>query len=154
MVPPLYDRLIARWRHGRWCHRYGKDSCINSTRGYTGSLLVIGNSRQCIHSSTLVVTQFSKYLNCFFHISHYSRWITGTIHCSSQRYIARVCARYVFPKRLHVMVAHIFCHSVCFRLLFVTLTFRVVLLFRVVASTTCYTFPVHTIWWDILLPLS
>ena len=40
MVPPLYGRLIARWRHGIWCHRYGKGSCFNSTRGHTGSLLV------------------------------------------------------------------------------------------------------------------
>ena len=33
-LPPLYGRLIARWRHGRWCHRYGKGSCFNSTRGH------------------------------------------------------------------------------------------------------------------------
>ena len=31
MMPPLYGRLIARWRHCRWCHRYGKGSCFNST---------------------------------------------------------------------------------------------------------------------------
>ena len=32
--------LRNRWRHGRWCPRYGKGSCFNSTRGHTGSLLV------------------------------------------------------------------------------------------------------------------
>ena len=42
MVPPLYGRLIARWRHGRWCHRCGKGPCFYSTRGPTGSLLVLG----------------------------------------------------------------------------------------------------------------
>ena len=41
MMQPLYGRLIARWRHGRWCHRYGKGSCFNSTRGHTGYILVI-----------------------------------------------------------------------------------------------------------------
>ena len=41
MSPPLYGRLIARWRHGRWCHRCGKGPCFYSTRGPTGSLLVV-----------------------------------------------------------------------------------------------------------------
>ena len=41
MVPPLYCRLIARWRHGRWCLRCGKGPYFYSTRGPTGSLLVI-----------------------------------------------------------------------------------------------------------------
>ena len=41
MVSPLYGRLIARWRHDRWCHRYGKGSCFNSTLGHTGSLLAL-----------------------------------------------------------------------------------------------------------------
>ena len=45
MVPPLYGRLIARWRHGRWRHRYGNGSCFNSTRGHTCSLLVYYNRR-------------------------------------------------------------------------------------------------------------
>ena len=40
MVPPLYGILIARWRHGRWCHLCGKGPCLYSTRGPTGSLLV------------------------------------------------------------------------------------------------------------------
>ena len=40
MMPPLYGRLIARWRHGRWCHLYGKGTCFNSTRGHTGYILV------------------------------------------------------------------------------------------------------------------
>ena len=46
MVPPLYGRLIARWRHGRWCHRYGNGSCFNSTRGHMGSLLVYTEARK------------------------------------------------------------------------------------------------------------
>ena len=41
MSPPLYGRLIATWRHGRWCHCCGKGPCFYSTRGPTGSLLVL-----------------------------------------------------------------------------------------------------------------
>ena len=36
----LYGRLIARWRHSRWCYHCGKGPCFYSTRGPTGSLLV------------------------------------------------------------------------------------------------------------------
>ena len=45
IVPPLYGRLIARWRHGRWCHRCGKEPCFYPTRGPTGSLLVMSKTR-------------------------------------------------------------------------------------------------------------
>ena len=41
MTPPLCSRLIARSRHGRWCHRYGKGFCFNSTGGHTGYILVM-----------------------------------------------------------------------------------------------------------------
>ena len=38
----------------------------------------------------------------------------------------------VFPKRLKVMIAHIFCHGVCFRLVFVALTlFQNIFCFRI-----------------------
>ena len=55
MVPPLYGRLIGRWRHGKWCHLCGKGLCFHSTRGPTGSLLVdywdsSGRCKQMIYS--------------------------------------------------------------------------------------------------------
>ena len=43
MSPLLYGRLIARWRHGRWCHRCEKGPCFYSTRVPTGCLLVTTN---------------------------------------------------------------------------------------------------------------
>ena len=41
LSPPLYGRLIARWRHGRWCHRCGKGPGFYSTRGPTGALVLL-----------------------------------------------------------------------------------------------------------------
>ena len=32
--PPPYGRLIARWRHGRWCHHCGKGPCFYSNRAH------------------------------------------------------------------------------------------------------------------------
>ena len=72
MIPPLYGRLIARWRHGRWLHRYGKGSCFNSTRGHTGSLLVITKNKHyflsdqccCLHKQFAILLFAEKLLTC------------------------------------------------------------------------------------------
>ena len=40
-VATALGTLIARWRHCRWCHHCGNGPCLYSTRGPTGSLLVI-----------------------------------------------------------------------------------------------------------------
>ena len=55
MSPPLYGRLIARWRHGRWCHRCGKGPCFYSTHGHKGYILIRPN-KTVVSSFSLRIT--------------------------------------------------------------------------------------------------
>ena len=64
-------RLIARWRHDRLCHRYGKGSCFNSTCEHIGSLPV----------GPIIVTIISSNgLNYFPHFTTSDSFIVKTLH--------------------------------------------------------------------------
>ena len=51
----MADILIARWRHGRWCHRRGKGPCFYSTR-----------DPRVLHQTRCIINEYVLFLSFAF----------------------------------------------------------------------------------------
>ena len=96
MSAPLSGTLIiARWRHGRWCHRCGKGPCLYSTRVPTGSLLVIpkphwsgreGINSHCRRFDWLIFAVFTQFVAAKYYRSCCGSDDSLAIHCYRWRW--------------------------------------------------------------------